>query len=220
MNFSSILIPELWLWLAHLCYVGLIFWAISQLEWRHLLDAQDSQLLFASWLLLWLVWRQAVGITPGMEFHLLMVTSITLMFGWQYAIITVGVAQLALSVEGLSHWSAYSMNVLCNGAVPILVTYVVYRLKYVFMPKHFFVYIYIAAFFGGALSMLFSRLAGLSILLLSGAYTWLELNNEAVFIIIMLFPEAFLNGLIMTVLVAYKPHWVSSFNDDKYLKGK
>jgi uncharacterized membrane protein len=36
----------------------------------------------------------------------------------------------------------------------------------------------------------------------------------------MSMPEAFLNGWVMTVLVAYRPNWVYSFSDELYLKGK
>jgi len=68
--------------------------------------------------------------------------------------------------------------------------------------------------------MAISRLVGMAILLLSDTYTWMQLKDESAFIFIMLFPEAFINGLIMTVLVAYRPTWVSSFSDQYYLKGK
>ncbi len=220
MSFSAQLLPNSWLWIGHFIYAVLMTLALWRLPWHHLFNSHDSHIFFASWVILWLVWRQGGGITDGMEFHLLMVTSVTLMFGWQYALITVSMAQLGLSLEGRTEWAAYSVNVLCNGAIPILITYILYRLKYILMPRHFIIYIYIAAFFGGALSMLISRLTGMSLLLLSGTYTLQGLGNEPLFIIVMLFPEAFLNGLVMTVFVVYKPEWVSSFNDDKYLKGK
>jgi uncharacterized membrane protein len=36
----------------------------------------------------------------------------------------------------------------------------------------------------------------------------------------MFFPEGMLNGWIMTVLVAFRPDWVSSFDDRLYIHGK
>jgi len=155
-----------------------------------------------------------------MEFHLLLVTSITLMFGWQFAVLAVSIAQFCLTIEGVGNWMSYSLNLWVNGIIPIAVTFGLYRILYVSLPKHFFIYIYGSAFFGGALSMAISRLVGMAILLLSDTYTWLQLKDESAFIFIMLFPEAFINGLIMTVLVAYRPTWVSSFSDQYYLKGK
>jgi uncharacterized membrane protein len=47
-----------------------------------------------------------------------------------------------------------------------------------------------------------------------------ELSDSALMIIPMLFPEAFINGALMTLLIVYYPEWVSSFNDDRYLKNK
>ena len=35
-----------------------------------------------------------------------------------------------------------------------------------------------------------------------------------------MFGEAFLNGLAMILLVAYKPRWVATFHDHWYLQGK
>lgn len=37
---------------------------------------------------------------------------------------------------------------------------------------------------------------------------------------IAMFPEAFVNGVVMTMLVVFKPHWVGSFRDQQYLLGK
>ena len=44
-----------------------------------------------------------------------------------------------------------------------------------------------------------------------------ELGDDPWFIIVMLFPEGFLNGMLMTILVVYRPEWVSSFDDREYL---
>ncbi|MEN9460235.1 MAG: hypothetical protein RIS84_255, partial [Pseudomonadota bacterium] len=51
-------------------------------------------------------------------------------------------------------------------------------------------------------------------------YQWQDLGEQPMFIIVMLFPEAFLNGMVMTILVVFRPEWVSSFSDKHYLKGK
>jgi uncharacterized membrane protein len=33
-------------------------------------------------------------------------------------------------------------------------------------------------------------------------------------------PEAFTTGLMLTLLVVYKPQWVSTFDDERYLNDK
>jgi uncharacterized membrane protein len=135
------------------------------------------------------------------------------MFGWPFAVIMVSIAQLGLSIEGEAYWISYAINTICNGIIPIGITYGLYWLVYLWLPRNFFIYIFLIAFAGGALSMLLSRLTGLAILISSG----IELGDEPLFIIVMLFPEAFLNGFIMTLLVIYRPKWVSSFSDKCYL---
>jgi uncharacterized membrane protein len=166
------------------------------------------------------MWRTSVGTTPGMEFHLLLATTMTLMFGWPFAILGVSLAQLGVTLEGHALMASYSLNTLCNGIIPIFVTYAIYWLAYIWLPRHFFIYVFISAFAGGALAMLTSRLVGLGILLSSGNYDLADLGEEPWFIVIMLFPEAFINGFIMTILIVYRPQWVSSFSDKHYLHGK
>ena len=221
MNLAAELLPSTWLWIGHFVYMLILLWALWEAPWHHLENSNDTHVLLASCVILGLVWHQDIaGMTPGMEFHLLLATTITLMFGWQFAILAISLVQLGLTMEGQADWASYSLNMLCNGVIPVGVTYVVYWLTYLWLPKHFFIYIYVTAFAGSALAMLASRLSGLGILLTSQAYNLRELGDEPMFIIVMLFPEAFINGLLMSVLVAYRPQWVSSFSDKHYLHGK
>ena len=58
-------------------------------------------------------------------------------------------------------------------------------------------------------------------LVAQGGHTFGELNQTLIpFFPLMFLPEAFLNGWIITILVLYKPTWVSSFSDRHYLEGK
>ncbi|MFZ0488316.1 MAG: energy-coupling factor ABC transporter permease, partial [Arenicellales bacterium] len=106
--------------------------------------------------------------------------------------------------------------------VPIAVTFLVYQLARRWLPRHFFVYIFICCFLAGALAMLASRLAGMATLLAGPDYTLFQLQANGYFImlIITMFPEAFINGAVMTMLVVFRPHWVGSFRDQHYLQGK
>lgn len=220
MNFAADFLPNEWIWASHVLYTTILVWALWQAPWHHLKNSADSHVLFGSCVALWLIWHQTAGITSGMEFHLLLVTTVTLMFGWPFAILVTSLAQLGLTWEGQAHWVTFSLNAGCNGIIPVGVSYGIYWLSYNFLPRHFFIYIYITAFAGGALAMLASRLVGLWILLNSGTYTLTNLGDEPIFIIVMLFPEAFINGLLITVLVVYYPQCVGSFSDKHYLQGK
>ncbi len=220
MNFSAALIPTIGLWIGNILYILLLSLAISEAPWYHLKDNKDIHVLLGSYVLLWLIWHLSAGVTQGMEFHLLLVTTLTLMFGWPLAILGTSLAQLGLTIEGQAQWASLALNTLCNGVIPVGVTYGIYWLTYMWLPRHFFIYIYVVAFAGSALAMLASRLVGIMILLISGSYELNELGDEPLFIIVMLFPEAFTNGLLITILVVYRPQWVSSFSDQRYLHGK
>lgn len=53
---------------------------------------------------------------------------------------------------------------------------------------------------------------------MSGAYPWHTISADYLSIWpLLLFPEALLNGMAMTLLAVYRPHWVNTFFDREYL---
>ena len=220
MNLTANIVSDSLLWAGWLLYLIGLSMAIYNAPWYRLKTSADSNILFAATVIVWLFWRTAVGITPGMEFHLLMTTSLTLMFGWAFAVLSVSIVQLGLVIEGQSELTGLALTVLVNGILPILVIHYFYRFIYATLPRNFFVYIFVVAFFGGALTMFINRLVGVGLLLMGDTYSFADLGEDNWFILLMVFPEAFLNGFIMTILVVYRPEWVSSFNDKEYLVNK
>lgn len=219
MNFPSELVPTIWLWVGHGIYALLLLWALYRAPWHYLKNSGDINVFLAAIVGLWLIWRMSGGVTSGLEFHLLLVPTVTLMFGWQFATLAVSVAQLLLSIEGQADWYSFSLNVLVNGILGVWLTYWIFWLVYLWMPRNIFIYLYVCAFFGGALTMLCSRLIGVGFLWVSGTYDYYQIQEELPVVIIMLFPEAFLNGMLMTIFVVFRPQWVSSFNDEHFLRG-
>ena len=219
MNFPVSQMPIEWLWTANIFVFLMMIWVIKNTPWSHLKNPQDAHVFFAAPVILWLMWRMSVGILAGFEFHLLLVTTLTLMFGRAMASWGVLIAQTLLTLEGKADVLSFGLNVICNGILPIWFTWLSFHLINRYLPKHFFVYIFVGAFFTGALTMLVSRVAGMSILWFAEVYT--QIPNDYINLLpIMMFPEAFSNGGLMTVLVVYRPQWVSSFSDELYLRGK
>jgi uncharacterized membrane protein len=73
----------------------------------------------------------------------------------------------------------------------------------------------------GSLSMLMAGLASAFIQQLAGVHPADTMGNNFLLILPMLmFGEAFLNGAVITLAVAYKPQWVATFHDRWYLQGK
>jgi uncharacterized membrane protein len=217
MNFSSELLPTSYILVSVILYLVLFYMALRYAPWYRLKNTSDANILFAATLVVWLFWRGSAGITPGMEYHLLMMTALTLMFGWAFALLSASIVQIGLTLEGLAVPSGFAINLLLNGALPILTIHYFYRLVYQKLPHNFFIYIFVVSFFGAALTMFLNRAAGLGLLLMSDAYTLQQLGDDPWFMLLMLFPEGFLNGVVMTLLVVYRPEWVASFDDRSYL---
>jgi len=113
------------------------------------------------------------------------------------------------------------LNVLVVGCVPILVTQSLLRLAQRRLPHNFFVYVYINGFLAAGLSTLAVGLLGALLMLMvdGGSSEWLSYQYYPFFPLIF-FSEAFVNGMIMTALVALRPGWVSSFDDNLYINNK
>ena len=57
--------------------------------------------------------------------------------------------------------------------------------------------------------------------MLSGQPELYSMGTEyARFLPLMLFPESFITGALITMMVVFRPAWVVSFDDERYLKGR
>ena len=82
----------------------------------------------------------------------LVVTLATLMFGWQFATLVVGLVLLATTIHGDVAWSSFGCNGLLLVCLPVFVSWLVLRMSERYLPGHFFIYIFVAAFFGAGRS--------------------------------------------------------------------
>ncbi len=174
--------------------------------------------MLATCVALLLIWAMKAGVAPGLELHLLGVTLATLMFGWQFAVLAVGVVLLGNTSYGHGSWPSFGWNGLLLICLPVLVSWVVLRFSERRLPGNFFIYIFVAAFFGAALAMLSVGVVSTMLLWMVGAYPWQPLMDQyTVNYMLLVFPEAFLTGAMMTIFVVYRPTWVATFDDDRYL---
>lgn len=224
MSFDPDIIPQPWLVSFAPIYLALLGWAIREAHWRRLRHPADAHVFYGAILVLWLVWQVSARVDawPGLEFHVLMLTSATLMFGWAFAFIAASIAQVGLVAQGSASLLALPMAVSVNAGSAIAASYLVHQIARQRLPRHFFVYVFVSCVLGGALAMLASRLVGMAVLVVAGVYSPQALMRGDFIILLplMMFPEAFINGGLMTLLVAYRPEWVSSFLDRHYLEGK
>jgi uncharacterized membrane protein len=221
MDIPADLLPAGFLWGAAILYGLMLTIALLTAPWSKLADNEASHVYFAAVAVVCLLWTLHAGIAPGHNYHLLGVTSLCLMFDWQFALLAVSLALLVTTWQGPAGWEAYAMNALVMGALPVLCTRVLLYAGQRWLTHNFFIYIFVNAFFAGAVSILLCGLAATVILALAEGEAVHRMSGDyLLFIPLLMFGEAFLNGMAMTLLVVYRPHWVSTFHDRWYLDGK
>jgi uncharacterized membrane protein len=132
---------------------------------------------------------------------------------------------LALLTAAISIWhgeyAAFPANWLIMGVVPVAVSWSIYTLVDRKLPNHLFIYIFINAFFGAALAAIAVGLAATGFIALSGVYPLDYLLEEYLpYFFLIAFSEAFITGMLITMMVIYKPEWVATFDDKRYLLDK
>lgn len=222
MNYPADMLPQSALWIAAVIYALVLFVAIRTTDWRYYLEhPQQAHVLLGSSVALILMWQITTTHLPGLEYHYLGATLMTLMFGWQRALIIISLVLLGLIYNGSSDWQTYPLNVLVMGLTPILISHGIYRLAEHKLPHHVFIYIFVNGFFGAALAMACAASLAAALLLIVGAYSVDRLAYDYFpFLPLMMFPEAFITGMFTSILVAMRPEWITTFDDEKYIRGK
>jgi uncharacterized membrane protein len=217
MDIPAGLIAAPWLWTSALVYALLLLVALRTAPWPKLADNEASHVYFGAIACVVVVWILRADLGPGYNYHLLGATTLCLMFEWQFALLAISLALLITTWQQQAGWEAFALNALLMGALPILLTRALLYLSQRWLAHNFFIYIFLNAFFAGALGMLFCVLAAAAVLALATASGG---RDYLLALPLLMFGEAFLNGMLMTLLVAYRPRWVATFHDRWYLDGK
>ena len=222
LHISTSLMPSAVLWIFNLLFLGFLAAAIYRTSWRELFaNSSQQHVYFGAIAFLLLMWGFKAGITPGLGFHHLGATLFALMFNWARAILGLSVVLVASYLFGQPDWLSLGVNGLFSVVLPIWVSIGILRFTWRFLPDNLFVYVFVCAFFGAAIAVAVSRFALALVLFISGAYPWDVLWNESIVILpLMMFPEGFITGLLITLFVVYLPDWVKTFDDERYIQGK
>jgi uncharacterized membrane protein len=189
--------------------------------WRRLRNNSLQHVFLGAAAALLLLWTIRAGLAPGLDLHLLGVTTITLMFGWQLALVQLGLVCGGLVLIGPESWSWLGFDYLTSGLVPVAVSWSLFRWADRHLPNHFFIYLFVSVFFSAALSSVAKSLAVAMLLLLSNRYSFDQISEQYLtYLPLLAFPEAFVNGVVMLGMIALRPAWVVSFDDGRYLHGK
>ncbi|GAA3538734.1 energy-coupling factor ABC transporter permease [Zobellella aerophila] len=204
------------LWLLNLAILAL---AGRGAAWSRLLSDKSYQhLCFGSAIALVPLWMMQAGIGEGLEFHFLGLTTLALMLGWRMSQFVALLSLLLVTLFGFDSWLQFGMNLLLGVILPISTSYFVFLLSYSYLARHLFVYIFVAGFLNGALAIAVKSVAFAVYMAGAGVYSWnMVVDNYLGIVPLLLFPEALLNGMALTLLVVFRPQWVCTFFDRDYL---
>lgn len=218
MNFQPDLFSSAWHVFAGLCLAGIGAWIWRTAPWRRLLDGHQLNAVLGAAVILTLLWSLNAGVYPGLNLHLVGAMAATLIFGPQLALVVLALALAGITLNGNVEWAAYPINFLMMGIVPVAFGSLYFKLADRFLPKHFFVYIFVNAFIGAAVTVLLQGVVASLALFAAGAYPADKLLSEYLpFFLLLGFAEAWLSGMALTLLVVYCPEWVASFDDRRYM---
>ncbi|WP_324022600.1 energy-coupling factor ABC transporter permease [Aeromonas caviae] len=164
------------------------------------------------------LWTLRAGLHEGLEIHFLGLTSLTLLLGWRLALLASCLTLPILAYFGVIPLTDIGWQALIGVALPVATSWLLFLGSWAWLPRHLFVYLFVAAFLGGALSISAKVIASALLMGVSGTYSWHTISADYLSIWpLLLFPEALLNGMTMTLLAVYRPHWVNTFFDREYL---
>lgn len=220
MNLVSAHIPTLWLWFFWLGALVLGGLLAHRAVWSMLLNKANLNIFLGTTVAVLGLWLIQAGIRPGLDFHLLGATALTLMFRPLFALLALGLITTAISLWN-GQYAAFAVNWMIMGALPVGISWAIYRLVDGKLPNHLFIFIFLNAFFGAAVAIMAVGLASTAFSALAGVYPLDYLLEEYLpYYLLMAWGEAFATGMLVTLLVIWRPGWVATFDDRRYLDGK
>jgi len=165
-----------------------------------------------------MIWLLRAELANGPAVHLLGATLLTLAFGWQLAILALSVVLVATTIVTTNDWLALGTNGVLLALLPVAVSYVIARIVEALLPRHLFVYLFCSSFFGAALAVAAVSFSALALAGWAGIMDPDALSaNYRPTALLLLFPEAFITGALVTLAAIYRADWLVSFDERRYL---
>lgn len=202
-------------------YLPILLWACWRAPWLELFsDFRRQHLLFGTVLGLFLLWLLRRDFPSGVSFHFIGMTAVVLLLDWPLAIVAGLLAQSGLLLLGRQDLLAMGVNGLLLVVLPVAVTESCALWVERFKPSNLFVYIFCSGFFPAGLAAVVCCLFGWLLLWRGGVYALPSSSLEELFgyLWLAMFPEAFINGTIISALVVFCPDWLETFNRSRYLQ--
>jgi uncharacterized membrane protein len=201
--------------------VILLWFAWRSGDLARLKDAARLNLFLGMAVGLMVMWQIRTGVRPGLSFHLLGASLATLMFGFWRGWLAASLAALAAALTGKGSLAGLGLESLIFCAVPAAITHHLFRLVDRKLPNHFFIYVLVNGFFGVALGVGASAMISTAVMAMSATYELAYLMEfYAPYFVLLAWSEAVTTGMGATLMAVYRPEWLETFDDDRYIKNK
>jgi uncharacterized membrane protein len=222
-------------WSATIIMLLMMLVAMRYAPWKLLFsDPSRQHLLFASILVLALMWILQIRVMNLLAFHPLLITVVTMIFGWSFTLLIGALALVVLEIYQLALRSAFMnwdmaltqfkfdtlpvdfcLSVLVPATWALCVIGLINRWKF----KNPFTYFWGVGFFGAMISCFLTGLTAIALFILTGSERELHsVKENFIVFVVMTFPEGFINGSMATMFTIFYPGIMKTYRDDWFLK--
>lgn len=188
--------------------------ALALRPWRALRGAQLLHPWFASLVLMPWLWAAQRFMPGGVAVQLSGACLMVLMLGWPLAVLSlVPIAALGAWLGGIA-WPQALDHLAWNGIVTATLALAIGLATRRWLPRHPFVFILGRGFLVTALATV---LSGALSALVSPLPPGSELGSILLGHWLMAWGEAFATGMLVAIFVAFKPEWLATWSDARYL---
>ena len=221
MDLVAIALPASWTVVAWILVAPILFAAARVAPWERFGASELVHVWYGAIFGLIVLWNIRATVGEGFTFHLSGVAALTLLVGAPLALLGTAIAVAVEVAVRDAPWVNAALAWLAMAAPPVAVTWVVWRCAERVLPPNFFVYVFVVAFFGAALSLIAAALVG-AIAFTAGAGRPADVvfGEYLPYLAYLAFGEGTMTGMILTLAVVYRPQWVATFDDARYLHGR
>lgn len=205
------------IWLESIILIGTLGVALLFRPWSPLRHGPLQSPWLAAMALLPLAWWTQHLLPSGFGLHLSGACLAVLMFGWPLAMWTmalVGLVSEWVVAGAVPTWAAWVSHTVWMGLLPGTLALGLGLIIRRHLPHHLFVYILGRGFLGTALSV---SLMGVMAWLLGRQPATLATEEWLLGHWLLGWGEAVSTGMLTSIFVAFKPEWLLTYSDARYL---
>ncbi|NVJ61732.1 MAG: hypothetical protein HWE27_15160 [Gammaproteobacteria bacterium] len=199
--------------------IVIFVWAVVKAPWSLIFEVSLRQnLLLGSIFGLTIFWLMDFALTPLVIIHPIMITSVVLMVGLRFCLLVGAIASAVYCAFSVIDMLNVAGHFLLNVACPATFIWGSNRWLRSKNPSNLFFYTLGLGFIGSALTIPLVGTIGtglsycLDIALVSEG-TSLQFE----WILLAMFPEAFINGVIVSSITVFYPEWMKTFDEEYFL---